>query len=427
MKTFFRLLAISSFFWSFSAYPQVKFDQFFMDKTLRLDFLLAGNYSETHVYPVQMKQEPYWAGSKVNLVDQLNHGNYRFKVLDHSSGALIFSRGFSTLFQEWQTTSEAKKMERSYYQAIFFPFPQHKVIVKIENRDRQGVFQPLFETIVDPDDYFILRENPYPSVKTMIAENGEPGEKVDIVFLAEGYISADQEKFNSDVKRLSDYLFESEPFSENKNKFNIVALWTPSLESGMDVPGESVYKDTRFNSAFYTFNISRYLTTSDMKSVYDAAACVPWDFAVVLVNTERYGGGGIYNFVTVCSSDNESSGKVFAHELGHGLAGLADEYYNSEVAYEDFYNKGVEPWEPNITTLVDFPSKWKKFVADSIPVPTPRTPAYKKVTGVFEGGGYMEKGIFSPMQDCRMKSNRTERFCPVCSDAIQKVIDGYSR
>jgi hypothetical protein len=420
------LIATSLFLCTKTSSAQIKYSDYFTENTLRFDFLFAGNNHETKVYPFQMKMETPWAGSRQKLVDQSGLGNFRYRILDETNGTLLFSRGFSSLFQEWQTTAEAKTTERAYYQAIFFPYPKQKVIVKLEARDRQGVFQPLYETHVNPNDYFIHRDSLKAGDMVMIEQNGKPEKKVDLLFLAEGYDQSEREKFFTDVKRLSNSLFEVTPFLENKKQFNVKALFTPSEESGVDVPGESIYKNTVFNSTFYTFDLSRYLTTSDMKSIYDAAASVAWDFMVVLVNTPRYGGGGVYNQITVCSSDNAQSVKVLVHEFGHSFAGLADEYYSSAVAYEDFYNLAVEPWEPNITTMVNFESKWKQLLSHGIPVPTPRTAEYRLTTGVFEGGGYMAKGIFSPAQDCRMKSNATDRFCPVCSAAIQKSIDWYS-
>jgi hypothetical protein len=428
MKIFYRLLIATSLFLGTKTSPaQVKYSDYFTENMLRFDFLFAGKNHETKIYPVQMKMESPWTGSRKNLVDQSGLGNFRYRILDEATGTFLFSRGFSALFQEWQTTAEAKKEERAYYQAVFFPFPKQKVIVKMESRDRQGIFQPLFETMVDPDNYFIHKDHPDTCEMVMIEQNGKPAKKVDLLFLSEGYNISEKEKFFADVKRLSNSLFEVFPFTKKRSQFNVIALFKPSEESGSDIPGESIYKNTVFNSTFYTFNISRYLTTSDMKSIYDAAASVARDFMVVLVNTARYGGGGVYNQLTVCSSDHALSAKVLVHELGHSFAGLADEYYSSEVAYENFYNLAVEPWEPNITTLVDFPSKWKSFLADTTPVPTPRSSEYKSVTGVFEGGGYMDKGIYSPMQDCMMKSNATDRFCPVCSAAIRKAIDRYSK
>lgn len=402
---------------------QVNYSSYFSLKSLRFDFLLGGNAEEVVVYPGQMKQEPYWAGSLTNLVDTFHYGTYRFSVFDAGSDSLLFSKGFSTLFQEWQTTAEAKETNKTFYQAAVFPFPKKKVRLEIDARQWEGHFKTIFETEIDPDDHFILKEDPLPFDTISIVENGNPNEKVDVVILAEGYTSEEMDKFEADARRVTGYLFEEEPFKSEKEKFNVRAILTLSVDSGTDIPGDGVYKNTFFNATFYTFDVPRYLTTSDMKSIYDAAAGVPYDHVYVLVNTDRYGGGGFYNFLSICSADDRLTKEVFIHEFGHGFAGLGDEYYTSSVAYEDFYNLETEPWEPNLTTLVDFERKWKEKVENSTPVPTPREAEYSNTVGAFEGGGYMTEGIYSPYMDCRMKSNYAKQFCPVCDQAIRKMID----
>ncbi len=405
---------------------QVEYHSYFKNSALRFDFLLGGNSTDVKVYPQEMKQEPFWAGSKSHLIDPFNYGSYRFRIFDLKSDSLIFSKGFSTLFQEWQTTAEARTTNKTYYQAVIFPFPKGTIRLKIDARQWDGSFKTLYNTEIDPKDYFILKEQPERYETIDIVKNGKPEKKVDLVILAEGYTSSEKAKFIEDAHRVSNYLFEEEPFKSEKEKFNVKAVFTPSLESATDVPGENIYKNTHFNSKFYTFDLPRYLTTSDMKSVYDAASLVPYDHIYVLVNTERYGGGGFYNFVSVCTSNNQLTREVFVHEFGHGFAGLGDEYYTSAVAYEDFYNLEAEPWEPNLSTMVDFDRKWKAMIEKSTPVPTPRTEKFSKTVGVFEGGGYMSKGIFSPAIDCRMKSNQADGFCPVCQESIKKVIRFYS-
>lgn len=407
-------------------FAQIDFENYFENKSMRFDFLLGGNNKEATVYPEQIKQEPFWGGSKTNLTDPFNYGSYRFRVFDLKSDSLIFSKGFSTLFQEWQTTAEAKETNKTFYQAAIFPFPKREIRLEIDARQWNGNFETFYKTEINPKDYFILNEitTQYKSVE--IVKNGNPENKVDLVILAEGYTSFELYKFVEDAKRVTQYLFDTEPFKSEKSKFNVTAVLTPSVESGTDIPGENIYKNTHFNSSFYTFDISRYLTTSDMKTIYDDAAIIPYDHIYILVNTERYGGGGFYNFVSVCTADHKLTSEVFVHEFGHGFAGLGDEYYSSAVAYEDFYNLEIEPWEPNLTTLVNFDLKWKDMVADSIPVPTPRETKHKNTVGVYEGGGYTEKGIYSPFIDCRMKSNNPKKFCPVCEEAIRKVIRFYT-
>jgi hypothetical protein len=407
-------------------FSQIDFNKYFREESMRFDFLLGGNSKEEKVYHEQIKKEPYWAGSKKNLKDPFNYGNYRFRIFEVKSDSLLFSKGFSTLFEEWQSTAEAKEIDKTFYQTAIFPFPKRQIRLEIDSRQWDGNFKTIYKTEIDPENYFILNETSEKFETFEVLSNGKPENKVDIVILAEGYSTLEMEKFKEDAKRVTKYLFEEEPFKSEKQKFNVSAVLTPSLESGTDIPGEHIYKNTHFNSTFYTFDVSRYLTTSDMKNILDAAAIVPYDHIYVLVNTERYGGGGFYNLVSVCTSDNSLTKEVFVHEFGHGFAGLGDEYYNSEVAYEDFYNLKIEPWEPNITTLVDFGSKWKKMVDESVEVPTPRSAKYDNAIGVYEGGGYMSKGIYSPFIDCQMKSNVAKGFCPVCTESIKKMIQYYS-
>ncbi len=406
---------------------QPDFQKYFKDQSFRFDFLLGGNNTDVTVYPQQMKKEPFWGGTKTNLIDPFNYGSYRFRIFDVKSDSLIFSKGFSTLFQEWQTTAEAKKTNKTFYQAAIFPYPKNNFRLEIDARQWDGSFKTIYSSEIDPKDYFILDEKPQKFEVKEIIKNGDPAKKVDIAVLAEGYTKDEMEKFIEDVKRVSGYLFSQEPFLTEKENFNVTAVLTPSLESGTDIPGENIYRNTYFNSTFYTFDLARYLTTSDMKTIYDAAALVPYDQLYILVNSERYGGGGFYNFVTVCTADNQLTKEVFVHEFGHGFAGLGDEYYTSSVAYEDFYNLKVEPWEPNLTTLVDFDSKWKNMIEKSTPIPTPRESKYKNTVGVYEGGGYQSKGIYSPSIDCRMKSNEAGKFCPVCNEAIKKIIEYYTK
>jgi hypothetical protein len=416
------LIRIIILFVPMSGWGAPAFNDFFTNEVLRYDYLLSGNHTSARVVPCEIKKEKMWGGSHNHLVDSLNYGNYRFQVYDNKSGELIFSKGFSPIFQEWQSTAEAKVMAKAFYQVIRFPFPKNIVRLKIEKRNYNGQFSEIYSTKIDPDNYFIINENSPAVPVEKILYSGEPSHKIDIAILAEGYTENEMDKFLKDVRRLTDSLFVVAPFSQMKEYFNVYALKTPSVESGTDIPGEHIYRNTLYNSTFYTFDISRYLTTSDMKTIHNMAAVVPYDQIIVLVNSPRYGGGGFYNYVTVCSADHKLSPNVFVHEFGHGFGGLADEYYTSEVAYEDYYNLKVEPWEPNLTTMVDFSSKWKYMIDASTPVPTPRNGKYASTVGVFEGGGYISKGIYSPMEDCRMKSNETSAFCPVCQRAIKEAI-----
>ncbi|HEX7494587.1 MAG TPA: M64 family metallopeptidase [Bacteroidales bacterium] len=422
MKTIFSIILFGI---SFSLTAQNNFDKYFTDKVLRFDYMLAGNSSKISVYPADTKEEPFWAGSKTNLIDLFNMGNFKYELFDDATNTLIFSRAFCSLFQEWQTTAEAKTIEKSFYEVATMPYPKNKVRFMLSKRERNGQFSKLYEIVIDPSNYFIRKENPINAVTTEIYKGGDPHTSVDLAFIAEGYKADEMGKFKDDVKKMADYLFAEAPFSNYKERFNIWAVEAISQDSGTDIPSEKVYVNTVMNSSFSTFGIDRYLTTQDIKSVNDYAASVPHDNIIVLINSTKYGGGGFYNYYCGTTTGNELSPKVFIHEFGHGFAGLADEYYSSSVAYEEFYPLNVEPWEPNITTRVNFETKWKKLIATEIPIPTPAEDKYMNVTGLFEGGGYSAKGIFRPEMDCRMKSNGPKGYCSVCRNAIKEMIEFY--
>lgn len=401
------------------------FKDWFQYRTLRFDFNLAGDKSSETVYPVGFRQEPFWGGPTKNLIDVYNYGTYRFVATDSATGDTIFIRGFANLFQEWQGTPEAKSLKRSYPQVILMPYPKKTIQLSIEKRAFEtGLFHSLFTIKVNPQDYFISHESPlyFPSVK--FHDSGDPSEKVDVAFIAEGYTKAEMDKFREDAKRIGESILSIEPYSSNSKKFNFYAVESVSEESGTDIPGEGIYENTCMNTSFYTFNTDRYLTTSDLPSVYNAAANVPCDAIIILVNSKRYGGGGFFNQYAATTVDNEYSFQVAVHEFGHSFAGLADEYVGS-VNYSDFYNTAVEPWEPNITTNIDFKSKWKEMVSSDTPLPTPRKAKFADKVGMFEGGGYMARGVYSPMMDCRMNTNEAPGFCKVCQQAIIRMIKFY--
>lgn len=423
MKNFLAILIV---FLSLTVSGQVNFTDYFTDKTLRFDFLLAGNNETTIAYPVGMREEPYWGGSLNNLVEPYKLGNLRYEILDPETGEIIYARGYGSLFQEWQTTAEAKSTMRAFNEVATFPFPLRKVKFVLSRFERDGTYSTVFETIIDPADYFIRKEPVVNAGFTKILDSGDPHTCLDIAFIAEGYRADEMEKFRSDVKRLSDILITYAPFDEFADRINTWAVEAVSAESGTDIPGEGIYRNTALNSSFYTFDLARYLTTFDITAVNDYAAVVPHDNIVVLINSERYGGGGMYNYYNGTTSDHMLTPQVFTHEFGHGLAGLADEYYSSAVAYDEFYPLSIEPWEPNITTMVDFDSKWKGMIKKSTPTPTPAEEKYSMTIGLFEGGGYSAKGIFRPQLDCRMKSNEADAFCAVCQDALRRVLKYYT-
>jgi len=404
-------------------FAQIKFDDFFESKTLRFDIHLAGNAERQDVFVDCFREEPQWGGSLTHLTDVPDYGEYSCRLYDETSGKLIYSRGFCSLFQEWRTTDEAKTINRSYSQVIVMPYPKKTIRIEILTRSyATGKFEPLFQTLLDPKSIYINREKRTEYPVTGILNNGTPAHKVDLVFVAEGYTADEMDKFRKDAVRFADCLFQTRPYSERKSDFNVWAVECPSEESGVDNPGQNIWKNTALKSHFWTFGIDRYLTAPDLTVIRDKVWNIPCDALFVIANSEEYGGGGIYNYYGMGTVDHAQSCAVLVHELGHSFAGLADEYFDSEVAYNDFYNLETEPWEPNLTTLVNFDMKWKDMLPVETPVPTPPDAAKEGRVGVYEGGGYVTKGVYRPMINCRMRSNVGD-FCPVCQRAINRMID----
>lgn len=427
-RTYFTFKSIIIVLLLFASYScaigqkQPEFSQYFENKSLRVDFSLIGYAKQQWAAAEQLREEPIWSGPVKNLIDTFDYGGYYIEVYDKKTGELIYSRGFNTLFEEWLTTDQANEQKQSWTNSMSVPYPKNKVEIKIQGRNwATGAFDELLAFDVVPGSIDIDRSPlpVYPVEEILI--HGDAADKVDFVFIAEGYTVDEQEKFIADARRFTDALFATPPFDKRKTDFNIRAVAIPSEDSGTDISGEGIYKNTALNSGYYTFGIERYLTTRDMKAIKNAVANIPCDAIYVLVNTDKYGGGGMYNNYAIGTADDELTVEVFVHELGHSLAGLADEYFTKDVAYVDFYNLKLEPWEPNITTLVDFDSKWKDLLPAGTPIPTPLTEEYMYKLGVFEGGGYVSKGVYRPSDHCMMRDYAP--FCAACTRAIHQMID----
>ena len=382
------------------------------DRTLRLDYIFSGDCSSAAIALDGMSVTEGWFGRSVNMDRIPVRGNGVLRMKDAASGQVLYATSFSTLFQEWQETPEAREVRKSFENTYLVPMPADSAIVEITLFDMRGDTTCFFTHPVKPDD-ILIRKAAASEVETRwLLKSGEPEKCIDIVILAEGYTEAEMDKFYQDCERSVDALFEYEPFRSLKDRFNVVAVAAPSRDSGPSIPGKQDWKNTASQTHYDTFYSDRYLTSQDMHRIYDLLSGVPFEHIMVLVNTEKYGGGGIYNQVTFASSDHPTFKQVFVHEFGHSYGGLGDEY-----AYDDmdtvWYPADAEPWEPNITTLHDFQSKW----ADMMDV---------KGVGIFEGAGYQTKGCYRPADDCRMKTNQAPTFCPVCTRAIRRITDFYT-
>ncbi|MBN2489467.1 MAG: peptidase M64 [Planctomycetes bacterium] len=457
-----------------AAAPQADgFDDAFRPGTLRLDYYHGGTATEEFFILDAVREEPGWAGPETGLVSPFDQGRYVVRVEDAASRRLLFSRGYATVFGEWQTVAEAKARRRVFRESISAPFPRRPVAVSIHVRDRTNRLREACRWQIDPGDGSVRRDPPPRDLERIVVErHGPPARKVDLVVVAEGYRADQMDRFEADARRLLETFFTVAPFAERRTDFNVTLLCTPSADEGIDEPACGRFRRTAAEASFDAFGLPRYVLVEDHVRLRDLVAGVPFDALVVLVNSAQYGGGGIYNWLVTVTARHPWSPYVLVHEFGHAFAGLADEYYSSAVTYEDFYPVGVEPAAPNITRLAGGADrarlKWGDLVAETTPLPTPWPQARydalvaadrKQVAaareagrteeevhalevhldagrrawlaglewhgkvGAFEGGGYVAKGVYRPGLDCIMFSKGLGEFCPVCRRALGRVID----
>lgn len=405
---------------------KAQFDKYFQNKTLRLDYYHAGDAMTDNFYFKELIEEPHWGGSKTTLVDDKMYGNQLLKVYHAASGALIYSSGFATLFDEWQATAEAKTTQKAYPEALIMPFPKEEIRVEIWSRGAKNIFQKRWSQTVNPTNSFIRKAQT--NLQSWdVVYNGAQDQKVDIVLLSEGYTEEEKARFRADADRFAKNLLGFEPFKSNAQKFNIRAVWSPSMEGGSSMPGENIWRNTALKSSYYTFDSERYIMIDDFQGVRNVAANVPYDYIYILANTKKYGGGGIYNFYGISAAGDERfAGKVYVHEFGHLMSGLGDEYVGT-TSFDELYPKSVEPWEENLTTLVNFESKeWSKMLPKGTKIPTKTVT--ERVLGVYEGGGYQSQGIYRPWVNCIMRDLWViDDFCPVCTKTIENKIDKLTK
>ena len=402
---------------------QVIYSDSFTKERLRYDYVIAGNSEYSCIYDQQFTREPYWGGSTINLIDTFRYGELLVEVSDSATGKLLYSRGYSSLFKDWQLTKEAKLKERAFTESLVIPFPKQAIEIVVFERDSLLYFQHLHSSYLNPQLSGIRACNRREGIVVHdLLNSGPSSNKVDIAIIGEGYTTSEMIVFVEEAKKSMETFFEWQPYKNYRDNFNFYAVFVPSDESGTDIPRDTVWRHTALNSNFYTFECERYLTIPDMICMREFVSEVPYDHVCVMVNTKKYGGGGVYNSFTVFSAKNELSGFLFLHEFGHAFAGLADEYYTSPIAYEDSVSTTVEPYQPNVTTRVNFQDKWEDMIPDTIPVPTPNCETYAGTVGLFEGAMYKAKGVYRPAFDCAMKSKTYTSFCPVCRRAIERMI-----
>jgi hypothetical protein len=442
-------------------------------KTMRVDYYHTGNDKEERFSVDRVVLEPLpWPGNPSKPLDDTNRGKYFFEVIDAASGRALYSRGFSSIYGEWETTAEARQMNRTFSESLRFPQIDKPAKIIVRKRDAHNVFRDIWSLAIDPADKFIDPSTIDAGPLITLRDSGDPAKKLDLLILGDGYTAAERGKFERDARRLMGILLNTAPFKERANDINVWGLSPPAAESGVSRPSQHIYRRSPVGATYDAFDSERYVLTFENKAFRDIAAHAPYDVVEILVNSATYGGGGIFGQYSTVAADNTWAGYVFVHEFGHHIAGLADEYYTSDVAYLPPADR-VEPWEPNATALLD-PArlKWGDLVAPGTPLPTPwpkeeferytkeiqqrrrqiraenrpesemdalfreeqardtvllNSGPYAGKVGAFEGANYEARGAFRPQTDCIMFTRDAVPFCAVCRRAIDAIIDLYSR
>ena len=423
MKYLFCILFL--LFSSIKHYAQ-DFSDYFQNKTLRIDYLFTGNAKQQFIVLDELSQLPTWAGRRQHLAELPLEGNGQIIVRDLITKKCIYKTSFSSLFQEWLSTEEAQEVAKGFENAFLIPYPKQAIEVEIILLNAKKEIMTSLKHTVQPNDILIHKRGitHIPNHRYLV-QNGNEKECIDVAILAEGYTANEMETFYDDAQKACESLFSHEPFHSMKHKFNVVAVASPSADSGVSVPRDNQWKQTAVNSHFDTFYSERYLTTSRVKAIHNILSGIPYEHIIILANTNVYGGGGIYNSYTLTTAHHPMFQPVVVHEFGHSFAGLADEYFYEEDIMNDTYPLNIEPWEQNITTRVNFSSKWEDMLTPNTPIPTPVNKRDKYPIGVYEGAAYSFKGIYRSSYDCRMKTNEYPEFCPVCQRAIQRLINFY--
>ena len=408
-----KYLIISSLLITAISIHAQQFADYFEDRTLRLDYIFAGNNTQQNIYLDELVSMPRWYGKRQHLAEVPLTGNGQVIVRSTASSDTIYRNSFSTLFQEWIATDEAKRTQKSFENVFLVPFPKQPVDITIELYDYHMHTVASMTHRVDPKDILIRKTDaiattPY---RTLL-QAADTSRCIHIAFVAEGYRSDEMATYLEDCRIAIESLFQHEPFKHLKDRFNIVAVESPSVDSGTSQPSKGIWQNTALGSHFDTFYSDRYLTTLHLKRLHDVLAGTPYEHIIVLVNTDHYGGGGIYNSYNLTYTHGPNFRPVVVHEFGHSFGGLGDEYpYGDD---DPMYFADTEPWEPNLTTKHDFTGKWENLIREG-------------KAGFIEGGGYLSKGVWRGYENCRMRTNEEPEFCMVCQQWLERLIDFYTK
>ena len=406
------------------------FEEHFAERTLRVDYIFAGDATEQSVYLHSLSATEGWYGRRHNLDMLPIEGDGQLTMTDVATGKVIYRTSFSSLFQEWITQPEATTVHKAFEFTLQVPLPLAEADITLRLANSKMEQLALHTHRLNPADILIRSKvGTTPTPHTYIHRGGSPEEAIDVVIVAEGYTAEEMPTFRADAQAAVDALFSYKPFDSHKENFNFVAVESPSADSGVSIPRSGEWRTTAVGSHFDTFYTDRYLTTSEVFALADLLEGIAWEHIIILANTDTYGGGGIYNSYTLTTAHHPLFAPVVVHEFGHSFGGLADEYfYEQDNLTMNPLRADREPWQQNITNLADFGSKWADMLPEGTEVPTEPTKRAEKnyTVGLYEGGNYVSKGVYRPAVVCRMRDNKATRFCPVCERALERMIEFYT-
>ncbi|MEF7614443.1 M64 family metallopeptidase [Aquincola sp. MAHUQ-54] len=426
---------------------------------LRLDLVHIGSQQAERYELLQFGSSAAADAHRRGHLD--DRGTYRWTVTA-PDGSVAASRGYSALFEEWQSTvaGDPQPREGRFNESHVVPWVAGGRL-RIERREAGERFRTIFDTVL-PDAGMPVPPAPWRSDRRLHELHGDG--PVRLLMVAEGFAAGEEAAFLAAARRACEVLRATDPFSAFAGRLRFSALFVPSPASGIPTRPEDA-GTTSFGSSYGALGMARYLVATDLHALGRATEGIAHAATIVLANAGTYGGSGIFNTncLVPAGMDDADFGYVLPHELGHSLGGLGDEYFGKEVTYDTEGADAWQPWEPNVSPMdVQGRVKWSARVAAGVPVPTPwqhaeylrlmqvpllpsadpaaRPPAevraelaavmaqepWAERIGVFEGARYLAHGLYRPESDCRMFTRSATRFCAICRETLAGVLAGAS-
>jgi hypothetical protein len=386
--------------------------------------------------------------------DAPDWGDYRLTLVDAGTNGVLSTTGFDSNIAAIADAASTTLCVRCTLPASAFT-------LNVEKRRPGGVFQNVLSSGVDP--WRVGEAQALAARIDAIVQNGAPSDKVDLAIVGDGYTEDEHAKFDADAKRAAAYLFSVEPFRSRSHDFNVNTVFVESAQSGVTDSHLGERRESAFGCAYGSGAGERTLSVGDETKLRDAAAALAYDVLLVAVNSRRYGGSAYFGGPAVVAMDSAAARYLVLHELGHALAGLAEEYY---IPYGDgpTYRGNVEPWQPNVTTALEtrkwatpqsIPSRWNKTqyeryfanyvrrysalraggASESAIEKLMREAAGRqavllgreRAVGLYEGAAGYSKGVYRAETDCIMFSLQTQYYCAACTAALGRAIDAHVR